>query len=720
MARSNFLLTLFVFICSGVRAQFPCTPQAVLNPLDTWQTVSGSYGANEWAIYEVTMDLDVDYIFKTGCGDGATADHNTVIEWMTPGCTVILSNDDGCDSARSELSFNSFFSDGTALWIRVRGAQGAGGSFTLAYRSIGGPPGQCNTCPSYDAQLFPSSLWQLTDSAYGANGCKVYRIFATAGMEYTFKTGCGDGASSDHDTRLELFGAGCIALSTDDNTCESGRSLVTWTALNNGALYVKVSGVGGSAGAFTMAYRRSGGNGSACGTCPGQDFSITPGANWATSASSYLAGGCQIYRVSVTDGYHYTFKTGCGNGGTADHDTFLELMDEVCDPLMTDDDGCESGRSIIGHTATSTGFVYLKVRGASGQEGFYTLAHRRSGTCITCPAFDSEVTPDSSWQTSSGSYFNDGCWLYKVNVEEGHTYVFQTEFGNGASADHWTQLELFDDSCGAITPGSWEESGARLYHLASFTGHLYLKVSGVGGDFGSHTMAYRDVGGVRDHCADVVPIEFGYGSIELAGTLLGATSDDDFVSTSPLAGLPMKWYAFDIQVPCSFLIVSYCGTLPPWSNTLDVLATDCPGDEVLTSYVPFPLCSDGNADHSFYPSAPGLYYLPLLYDTLNSVDGEYVISVTCSSMIIDAIEEEAVAPWSVFPNPGSDEIMMEHRGGVERRAEVGIRDLLGRPVWQGVIATARSSVRTAAWPPGTYLIEILDGMGRTAIKWIKN
>jgi len=58
-----------------------------------------------------------------------------------------------------------------------------------------------------------------------------------------------------------------------------------------------------------------------CLSCPDYDFNITPTSAWKTHSSFHTANGCRIYRVSVTNGRTYTFKTGCGNGATADYDT---------------------------------------------------------------------------------------------------------------------------------------------------------------------------------------------------------------------------------------------------------------------------------------------------------------------------------------------------------------------------------------------------------------
>lgn len=722
MSRTIFTLLVLLTITWRATAQAECLPADTIEPLDTWQTVSGNYPDGGWIIYEVTMFLGVDYVFKTGCGDGATADHNTVIEWMTPVCDVIMSDDGGCEEDRSELSFNSFFSDGTVLLIGVRGSQGQAGSFTMAYRSIGGVPGTCNDCPSYDDQLAPSSLWQTLTAGYGTDGCKVFRVFTMPGMEYSFKTGCGDGATADHDTQLEIQGAGCVGLSLDDDGCESGRSQVTWTATGGGAIYVKVVSADGTAGTFTLAYRRSGGNGSLCAGCPAHDYPITPGASWSTSTSSYLSDGCQIYRAAVTEGYQYTFKTGCGNGAGADHDTHLQLFDADCSLLVTDDNGCESGSSIIEHVAGSTGFLYLKVSGADGAEGFYTLAYRKSGTCPTCPSYNTEVSPTMEWQTDTGSYYNDGCWMYKVNVTDGHTYVFETAEGHGGAADHSTVLQILNDDCQPVVspPWIWSEQQDRLFHLAPVSGVIHVKVSGWMGAFGAHMMAYRDVGPSFDACDDVAPMTLGWNSsVVLAGSLQDATSDGDFVPSSPWNGLPVEWYAFDLQESCYSLIVSYCGQDPAWANTLNILAMSCPGDEVLTGTAPFQLCTDGNASCFFDAITPGLYYLPLLYDAVNSIDGDYVISVTCSSIIVDGIEEGPGCGWSVYPNPGRDELWLNGPLGRRPAAFVRIHDLVGRPVWNGSIPSSPARIDTGSLPQGVYSVQVHDGTSVSSFKWIK-
>ncbi len=726
MVNRALLPVVFVLGTSSLHAQPECVPSSGLQPWDSWQTVPGSYDADGWTIFTVTVSLGVAYTFKTGCGDGATADHDTFIEVLTPACTVVQGNDDACEEGRSRVNFNSSFADGTLLWVRVRGAQGQGGGFTMAYRSIWGEPGPCNECPSYDATLLPSSQWQTISGAYGTSGCKVYRIVTTAGMEYDFKTGCGDGATADHDTYVEVYSSVCGSLTADDNSCEFGRSSVSWTSAGSGAIHVKVSAVDGGGGSFTMAYRRNGGNGSICGACTDHDFTISPGTSWSTHGSSYLEDGCQYYRFTAVVGYEYTFKTGCGDGAGSDHSTRLELFDDSCDLLAEDAGSCGDGLSVLQFLPATPGPFYLRVSGVDGENGFYTMAHSRapeSGVCPTCPDHNAEITPALDWQHASGSYLVNGCWMYKVNVEAGHTYVFQTAFGDGANADHEIKLTLMDDGCVPVftqwlDPFFWWFSQPRLYHLADSTGVVYLKVNGVASWFGSHTLAYRDLGASVDDCADVVPIKLGSSAVQLTGTLADATSDEELPPESPLHGLPVKWYAFDIDWECQTLVVSYCDQYPAWTNTLNFLTTDCI-DDLSYSVMTWDHYCHEIPSHIYHLLEPGIYDLPILYDPDNSVDGQYVVWVMCFPYVFPGMEELQRNRLVLHPNPGHDGFWLDDITGHASLSDLIIYDMLGRQVMRAPLTSLKTWIDTSNLPSGVYMVHVHDGPAASSLKWVK-
>lgn len=720
---STFVL-LMLTAAAPCAAQDTCAAEIIPIPdaLDSWQWVSGSYGPGGSITYELPLlqSNGINYEFKTGCGDGATADHNTVIEYRTPPPCILVNAESGnCTQGGARLYINFVVYAGPSR-IRVSGANGEGGTFTMAYRSIGGMPGNCNECPSYDETLVPGSYWQTKDWTYGEGGCQVYRLQVQQGLTYEFKTGCGDGATADHNTRIALSNYACIEWAGDDDGCESGRSHLTWTAAWNGWAYVRVSGANNEAGGFTMAYRRSGGNGSTCGPCTQYDANLPAGWDWTMVSGSYLPGGCQIYRLYPDSGYVYTVKTGCGNGADTDHDARLELFDPSCNLLMTGSDACSDGSSTLEIPGTGQGWVYLRVSGNDGAAGSYTLATRKKGTCRNCPDFDAEIDPTTNWQDLEDGFLAYGCRTYKMNVEQGRTYFVRSEC---LDCDWWSaatmQLEAMDQYCEPIGvyPTMLNGFGQILNFQASFTGSLYLRISNTSWQSHNFTLAYQLIAPAADLCADapVVPIALE-APVGLSGNLAGTTAND-FPANTPWAGMAAAWYALDVSDHCYNLMVSYCGQTPAWPNTLGILATSCAMDSVLYGMPSYYFsCVDGNANYE-YNVAPGTYYLPILFDPANPGDGSYTITLGCTNIIIDDIpsrDEKAV--WQVHPNPGRDGFLLTGGTGP---VEIQVMDPMGRDIFRSMVNGASSFVRTSGWTSGLYLIRIMYSGGASTVRWIK-
>ncbi len=89
-----------------------------------------------------------------------------------------------------------------------------------------------------------------------------------------------------------------------------------------------------------------------CVSCPNYDHTITSGTSFQTTSSSIISNSCKMYRLSITSGRTYTFKTGCGDGTTANFDTQSYLYNNSCSQVASDDHGCESNRDKIEWTAT--------------------------------------------------------------------------------------------------------------------------------------------------------------------------------------------------------------------------------------------------------------------------------------------------------------------------------------------------------------------------------
>jgi hypothetical protein len=353
----------------------------------------------------------------------------------------------------------------------------------------------CLNCPSYDFSINPATTWQTHSSSHPANGCKMYRISVTPGYEYTFKTGCGDGATANYDTYLELFNTSCNIIISNDDGCESSRSKITWTATSSGYVYLRVKGFSGAGGSYTLAYNYVN-QVAPCLNCPSYDFSVSSSTSWQTHSSSHGTNGCKVYRISFSQGNQYSFKTGCGDNATANYDTYLELFNSGCAIVASNDDGCESNRSLITWTATYSGYGYLKVRGYNGVGGSYTLAYMhavQSGSCLNCPSYDFTLSPSSSWQTHSSSHGTNGCKVYRVAVSANKSYTFKTGCGNNATANYDTYLELFNSSCSIVASNDdgCESNRSKISWTSSYAGYAYLKVRGYNGAGGSYTLAYN-------------------------------------------------------------------------------------------------------------------------------------------------------------------------------------------------------------------------------------
>jgi hypothetical protein len=524
----------------------------LITPSTNWLTHPNSHAANDSRTYRVPVVSGNVYTFKTGCGNGATANYDTYLELFNSSCATVKVNDDSCETRRSAISVTANFTG--YAYLKVSGYGGQGGNYTLAYKyntctgwytspssnnftSVAGSgsftayatqgggcaffavnnnpdwiknitfPGNgvvrytidanygparngsislkdvnnviqatyyiyqdegsiCRTCPSYDLSLSPATYWQTTENSHIENGCKIYRIYVNSGSIYTFKTGCDDGATANYDTYLELLNNNCSIITYDDDECEFQRSSITWKATYSGYVYLKVRGFGGTRGNYTLAYNYNictnwqvnptsesflpnGGSssfdvttqyggcgysavsnnswinnitlsagfvsyvvdvnpdaartgtisvfddenniqrtftifqdaGSVCTSCPSSDLTITPTTNWQLHSSNHGSNGCKLYRVPVTTGKIYTFKTGCGDDATADYDTYLSLYNNSCTNIAVNDDGCsDNNRSIITWSSTYNGYVYLKVLGFDNSNGIYTLAYNYT-TC---------------------------------------------------------------------------------------------------------------------------------------------------------------------------------------------------------------------------------------------------------------------------------------------------------------------------------------------------
>ena len=492
----------YMYGTASVTCKTPPSSDITLTaPTASWQTVAGSVAAGACYVYEVVLPSAQTYVFKTGCGNSGTADFDSWMDLFDSSGDWIMQNDDGCEEGRSKITYTS--TGGETVYLRVKGySESIFGSYTLAY-TYGTAAVTCTTPPLSDEEpTTPSTDWLTDTETLAADECHVYKFTLISGETYTFQTGCGNGATADFDTFLELYDASGTWIQQNDDGCEDGRSKTIYTAPGNVVVYLKVKGYGSlSAGTYTLAYTY----GIACKTPPLFDEAPTaPTTGWLLDARTVAADACYIYKFTLISGETYTFKTGCGNSATADFDTWLELYDATGAWLAQNDDGCESGRSKISYTSPGGVDVFLKVKGYNGVGGAYTLAYTYGTACEIPPLFDETLAqPSISWQTDTETLGADECHIYRVQyIKTGVAFSFKTGCGNSATADFDTFLELYDDSGTWLAQnGDGCESGRSIiawtatYGTGLITDVAYLKVRGNGpADAGDYTLAYNYVG----------------------------------------------------------------------------------------------------------------------------------------------------------------------------------------------------------------------------------
>ncbi len=213
-------------------------------------------------------------------------------------------------TANSGYTFTNWTENGTQVSTSASYTFTVSGNRTLVanFTTTGG---SCTTCPAYDFQDTPSTTWKTSSQSIGSNGCFMFRFPVVPGYTYTFKTGCGDGATATFDTYLELIDYNCAGITNNDDGCESNRSTIQWTCNYSATnwVYLKVRGYSSSNyGTFTLAYLR---------TDPVINYTISTSANptagGSTNGGGTFANGSSC-TVTATANSGYTFTNWTENG----------------------------------------------------------------------------------------------------------------------------------------------------------------------------------------------------------------------------------------------------------------------------------------------------------------------------------------------------------------------------------------------------------------------
>ncbi|MBR3435655.1 MAG: hypothetical protein IKG88_07195, partial [Bacteroidales bacterium] len=357
----------------------------------------------------------------------------------------------------------------------------------------------CTTIPDFNYFLSTSTTWKTHSSATDPLNAychkKVYEFWVDPGFTYTFKTGCGDDATADFDTKLYLYNSSGTELASNDDGCTGALSKIEYYSNKSGYLYLVVRGYNQTyTGSYTLAYKRE---------FNPTYYSITPTTSYLThSFTTSSTNPSKIYRFyvssdDVSNHSTFIFKTTCGDGASASFDTYMEIRDANGTLLANNDDGaCGNSGSYIAYQPTQSGYMFLTVRGYNNATGSYTLAYKKG--CVDLPDYHYPITAYDSWNTHSSQTSSGSCNSYKIYrtyVTAGYVYTFKTGCEDGASADFWTDLSLYNsdgiriaDDENAYCIGDYR---SKLFYCPSQSGYVYLKVNDWTRSYGNYTLAYK-------------------------------------------------------------------------------------------------------------------------------------------------------------------------------------------------------------------------------------
>ena len=145
-----------------------------ITPSTSWNTHSSSTTATCWKIYRINATANNEYVFKTGCEDGATANFDTYLYLYDSDGNLLTYNDDYC-SSKSKIEYTP--SQSGYIYLKVSGYGSAYGSYTLAYKKT--------VYYTITASASPSSGGSVSGGGTFASG-NTCTLTATPASGYTF------------------------------------------------------------------------------------------------------------------------------------------------------------------------------------------------------------------------------------------------------------------------------------------------------------------------------------------------------------------------------------------------------------------------------------------------------------------------------------------------------------------------------------------------------
>ena len=437
---------------------------------------------------------------------------DTVLFLYGPDGGYLDENDDSGDSGASRLEWVAPSSD--TYYIEVSGFSGTLGTYQLSLSDLGAQPPDDHGDDRSGATRIRDG--EFLDGDIERDGDRDFFFFsAERGREYRIETHLG----SNSDTVLFLYGPDGDYLDEDDDSGDSGASLLEWVAPSSDTYYIEVSGFSGTLGTYQLSL-------SDLGAQPPDDHGDDRSGATRIRDGEFLDGDIErdgdrdFFFFSAERGREYRIETHLGSNS----DTVLFLYGPDGDYLDEDDDSGDSGASLLEWVAPSSDTYYIEVSGFSGTLGTYQLSLSDLGA----------QPPDDHGDDRSGATrIRDGEFLdgdierdgdrdfFSFSAEGGREYRIETHLGFD------TVLVLYGPDGGYLVEDddSGDSGASRLEWVAPSSDTYYIEVSGFESTTGTYQLSLSvlgaqppdDHGDDRSGATRIRDGEFLSGDIELDG-----------------------------------------------------------------------------------------------------------------------------------------------------------------------------------------------------------
>ncbi len=273
--------------------------------------------------------------------------------------------------------------------------------------------------------LYPTIAWQTVPNTLVVANCQWYTVFAVAGKAYTFKTGCGDGASGDlgFDTYLTIYAwpDGNFLASDDDgcyNPTDPRKSIVSYISPVDQYLIIRVSGYNNASGGnYTMAYNEV----QACNAL----------ASFSSSAS-----GATINFSDESSGTpnSWSWNFGDGNTSTTQNPSNIYTCSGDYNVILTitESNGC---------TNTYSSVVTVTVPGGSVASSTHAVA----GNTVTFTNSSSGTITNYAWDFGDGTSSTAASPVQTYTCAGYYTVHLRTTDNNGCTSDQYQVVQATGD-----------------------------------------------------------------------------------------------------------------------------------------------------------------------------------------------------------------------------------------------------------------------------------